>query len=76
MEKFKTREETVYLDNIATVPSETVFFVITRRYNVVWNKSEHEYSPKTLASVLCNIRIYAKIVNQESTLATGFKQIW
>ena len=76
MEKFKTQEETAYLDNIAIVPSETVLFVITRRYNVVWNKSEHKYSSKTLASVLCNVRIYAKIINQESTLATGFKKIW
>ena len=71
MDKFKTQEETAYLDNIAIV-----LFVITRRYNVVWNKSEHKYSPKTLASVLCNVRIYAKIINQESTLATGFKKIW
>ena len=76
MEKFKTREETYHLDNITIVPSEIVFIVIVRRYNVVSNKIEHKYSPKTLTSVSCSERIYAKVIIQESTLVTGFMKIW
>ena len=76
MEKFKTREETYHLDNITIVPSEIVFIVIVRRYNVVSNKIEHKYSPKTLTSAICSERIYAKVIIQESTLVTGFMKIW
>ena len=76
VEKFKTQEETYYLDNITIAPCETVFVLIARRYNVVSNKSELKYSPKTLASVLCSVRIYAKIIIQEFTLVTGFMKIW
>ena len=43
MEKFKTQEETYYLDNKATVQREIVFIVIVRRYNAVSNKTEHKY---------------------------------
>ena len=60
MEKLKHREETYYLDNITIVSREIVFIVIVRRYHVVSNKSERKYSPKTLASILCSVRIYAK----------------
>ena len=76
MEKFKTREETYHLDNITIVPIEIVFIVIVRRYNVVSNKIEHKYSPKTLTSVICSVRIYAKVIIQESTLVTGFMKTW
>ena len=82
MEKFKTQEETYYLDNITIAQCEIVFmligrrFNVVRRYNVVSNKSELKYSPKTLASVLCSVRIYAKIIIQEFTLVTGFMKIW
>ena len=76
MEKFKTREETYHLDNITIVPSEIVFIVIVRRYNVVSNKIEHKYSPKTLTFVICSVRIYRKVIIQESTLVTGFIKIW
>ena len=62
VEKFKTQEETYYLDNITIVPREIVFIVIARRYNVVSNKIEHKYSPKTLTSVICSVRIYAKVI--------------
>ena len=62
MEKFKTREETYHLDNITIVPIEIVFIVIVRRYNVVSNKIEHKYSPKTLTSIICSVRTYAKVI--------------
>ena len=35
MEKFKTQEETYYLDNITIVPREIVFIVIVRRYTML-----------------------------------------
>ena len=76
MEKFKTQEETYYLDNITIVPREIVFIVIVRRYNVVSNKIEHKYSPKTLTSVIYSVRVYAKVIIQESALVTGFTKIW
>ena len=76
VEKFKTQVETYYLDNITTVTGEIVFIVIVRRYNVVWNKIEHNYSPKTLTFVICSVRIYRKVIIQESTLVTGFIKIW
>ena len=77
MEKFKTQEETYYLDKpITIVPREIVSIVIVRRYNVVSNKIEHKYSPKTLTSVICSVRMYAKVIIQESTLVTGFMKIW
>ena len=76
VEKFKTQVETYYLDNITTVTGEIVFIVIVRRYNVVWNKTEHKYSPKTLTFVICSVRIYRKVTIQESTLVTGFIKIW
>ena len=76
MEKFKTQEETYYLDNVTNVLRKIVFIVIVRRYNVVSNKIEHKYSPKTLTSVSCSERIYAKVIIQESTLVTGFMKIW
>ena len=50
MRKFKTQEETYYLDNITIVPREIVFIVIVRKCNVVSNKSEHKYSPNTYFS--------------------------
>ena len=75
MEKFKTQEDPYYLDNITIVPPEIVFIVIVRRYNIVSNKIEHKYSPKTLTSVICSVRIYAKVIIQESTLVTGFMEI-
>ena len=75
-EIFKTQEETYYLDNITIVPREIVFIVIARRYNVVSNKIGHKYSPKTLTSVICSVRIYTKVIIQESTLVTGFMKIW
>ena len=76
VEKFKTQVETYYLDNITTVTGEIVFIVIVRRYNVVWNKIEHKYSPKTLTFVICSVRIYRKVITQEPTLVTGFIKIW
>ena len=76
MEKFKTQEETYYLDNKTTVQREIVFIVIVRRYNAVSNKIEHKYSPKTSTSVICSVRIYAKDISQESTLVTRFMKIW
>ena len=76
MEKFKTQEETYDLDNITIVPREIVFLVTVKRYIVISNKIEHKYSPKTLTSVICSVRIYAKVIIQESTLATGFLKIW
>ena len=75
-EIFKTQEETYYLDNITIVPREIVFIVIARRYNVVSNKIGHKYSPKTLTSVICSVRIYAKVIIQELTLVTGFMKTW
>ena len=57
-------------------PREIVFVVILRRYNVVSNKIEYKYFPKTLISVICSVRIYAKVIIQESTLITGFIKIW
>ena len=50
MRKFKTQEETYYLDNITIVPREIVFIVIVRKCNVVSKKSEHKYSPNTYFS--------------------------
>ena len=76
MEKFKIQEDPYCLDNITIVPREIVFTVIVRRYNVVSNKFEHKYSPKTLISVICSVRVYAKVIIQESTLVTGFMKIW
>ena len=75
-EKIKTQEETYHLDNVTIIPREIVFIVIVRKYNVVSNKIEHKYSPKTLTSVICSVRIYAKVIIQESTLVTGFIKIW
>ena len=66
--KIKTQEETYYLHNIIIAPREIVFMLIVRSYNVVSNKSEHKYSPKTLASVLCSVRIYAKVIIQKFAL--------
>ena len=71
MEKFKTQEETYYLDNVTNVLRKIVFIVIVRRYNVVSNKIEQKYSLK-----MCSVRIYAKVIIQESTLVTGFMKIW
>ena len=71
MEKFKTQEETYYLDNVTNVLRKIVFIVIFRRYNVVSNKTEQKYSLK-----ICSVRIYAKVIIQESTLVTGFMKIW
>ena len=62
MEKFKTQEETYYLDNVTNVLRKIVFIVIVRRYNVVSNKIEHKYSPKTLTSIICSVRTYAKVI--------------
>ena len=76
MEKFKTHEETYYLDDTAIVPREIVFIAIVRRFNVVSNKIEQKYSPKTLTSVICSGHIYAKVIIQESTLVAGFMKIW
>ena len=76
MKKFNTQEETYYLDNITIVPRDIAFIVIVRRYIVVSNKIEHKYFPKTLTSVICSVRIYAKVIIQESTLVTGFMKIW
>ena len=77
MEKFKTHEETYYLDNITIAPREIEFIVIVRRYNVVSNKIEHKYFPKTLSSVICSVRIYAKVIIQESTLVMGIiMKVW
>ena len=76
MENFETQEETYYLDNITIAPREIVFMLIVRRYNGVSNKSEHKYSPKTLALVLCSVLIYAKVILQKFTLATRFMKIW
>ena len=76
MEKFKIQEDPYCLDNITIVPREIVFIVIVRRYNIVSNKIEHKYPPKTLTSVICSVRIYAKVIIQESTLVTGFMKIW
>ena len=75
MEKFKTQEETYYLDNITIVPREIVFIVIAIRYNVFSNKIEYKYSPKTLISIIFGVRIYPKGIIQESTLVTGFMKI-
>ena len=77
VEKFKTQEKTYYLDKITIEPREIVFILITmlQCYNVVSNKSEHKYSSKTLAFVLCSIHIYAKAIIQVLTLATGFMKI-
>ena len=76
MEKFKTQEETYYLDNKTTVQREIVFIVIVRRYNAVSNKIEHTISIP-LTSVICSVRIYAKVIIQEEyTLVTGFMKIW
>ena len=50
MRKFKTQEETYYLDNITIVPREIAFIVIVRKCNVVSKKSEHKYSPNTYFS--------------------------
>ena len=71
MEKFKTQEETYYLDNVTNVLRKIVFIVIVRRYDVVSNKIEQKYSLK-----ICSVRIYAKVIIQESTLVTGFMKIW
>ena len=76
MKKFNTQEETYYLDNITIVPRDIAFIVIVRRYNVVSIKIEHKYFPKALTSVICSVRIYAKVIIQESTLVTGFMKIW
>ena len=76
MEKIKTQEETYYLDNITIVSRDIVFIVIVRRCNVVSNKIQHKYFPKALTSVICSVRIYAKVIIQESTLVTGFMEIW
>ena len=72
--KISNSGETYYLDNITIVPRETVFIVIARRYNVS-NNIEHKYSPKILFSVICSVRIFAKVIIQESTLVTGFIKI-
>ena len=53
-----------------------VFIVIVRKYKVISNKVEHKYSPNTLASVNCSVRIYARVFIQESTLVTGCIKIW
>ena len=74
MEKIKTQEETYYLDNITIVSRDIVFIVIVRRCNVV-SKIQHKYFPKALTSVICSVRIYAKVIIQESTLVTGFMEI-
>ena len=74
MEKIKTQEETYYLDNITIVSRDIVFIVIVRRCNVV-SKIQHKYFPKALTSVICSVRIYAKVIIQESTLVTGFMKI-
>ena len=71
MEKFKTQEETYYLDNVTNALRKIVFIVIFRRYNVVSNKIKQKYSLK-----ICSVRIYAKVIIQESTLVTGFMKIW
>ena len=76
MEKFITQEETCDLDNITIVPREIVFLVTVKRYIVISNKTKHKYSPKTLTSIICSVRIYAKVIIQESTLVTGFLKIW
>ena len=77
LEKFKTQEGTYYLDNITIVPREIVFIVIVGRYNVVSNKIEHKYFPKNLSSVICSVRIYAKVIIQESTLVMGIiVKVW
>ena len=76
MKKFNTQEETYYLDNITIVPRDIAFLVIVRRYNVVSIKIEHKYFPKALTSVICSVRIYAKVIIQESTLVTGFMKTW
>ena len=76
MKKFNTQEETYYLDNITIVPRDIAFIVIVRRYNVVSIKIEHKYFPKALTSVICSVRIYAKVIIQESTLVTGFMKTW
>ena len=75
MEKIKTQEETYYLDNITIVSRDIVFIVIVRRCNVV-SKIQHKYFPKALTSVICSVRIYAKVIIQESTLVTGFMKTW
>ena len=64
----KTQKETCYLDNITIVPREIVFIVIARWYIVVSSKIEHKYFLKTLTSVICSVRIYAKVIIQKSTL--------
>ena len=77
MEKFKTHEETYSLDNITIAPREIEFIVIVRRHNVVSNEIEHKYFPKTLSSVICSVRIYAKVIIQESTLVMGIiMKVW
>ena len=76
MKKFNTQEETYYLDNITIVPRDIAFIVIVRRYNVVSIKIEHKYFPKALTSVICSVRIFAKVIIQESTLVTGFMKTW
>ena len=37
-----------------------MFIVVVRRYSFVSDKMEHKYSLKTLISVICSVRIYAK----------------
>ena len=78
MEKFNHQVETYYLDNITIEPREIVFIVIVKVqwYNVVSNKIEHKHSPKTLLSVICSVRIYAKVIIQKPTLVAGFMKIW
>ena len=76
MEKFKTQEETYYLHNTTIVPREIVFMLIVRRYNVVSNKSKHEYFPQSIVFRTLQRTHLCKSYHSDVHTSYGFMKIW